>query len=108
VLDLVAVTPEGLAHTMREPHPFMGHDLFDEADLLRTRLRLFRDPVTWLAERGDGAAVVDWPLAAPLLIGLTGITCDDGDHADQLRNRLLRYGRVPPLYVAHCERRAAA
>jgi hypothetical protein len=108
LLDVCAttLTEPRQTFTLRGEAGLLGLDHFDRADIQRTRLRLYRDPIIWLQAGGQGCAVCDWLLAAPMLAGLSSIVCDDADQGDEVRNRLLRWGRCPSLFII-AQRRAA-
>ena len=98
LIDLVAVMPDREPMTLRGNAVLLGHHNFDEADIHGDRLYLHRDPVSWLASGGEGVAVLDWFVAAPLIARLPELLLDNVGHADMVWQRLRPYGK-PKIYL---------
>ena len=104
--DLVAWCPE---RPDRWWHRLGFARLLNEYAVLRAMgcrepLLLWRSPFNWLRMGCDGAVVLDWPLALPLLRGVSEVVAEDVDHGTEIERRL-RDRRGPRIMIP---RRAAA
>lgn len=90
----------------------LGFEHFHAAQLGGAdRLRLFGNPVDWMAAGGEGICVLDWSRAAlSALRGLgsdVAIACDNDGAAEALTNAL-RWGGLPRVAVDDFRGREAA
>jgi hypothetical protein len=82
----------------------LGEDAVLRAMGCREPLSLWRSPFQWLRMGCQGAVVLNWPLALPILRCVGEIVAEDVDHGDDIERRL-REKRGPRLTVP---RRVAA
>jgi hypothetical protein len=99
LFDLVAQHVDGRVATLRGDADLLGYDRYNAADFWKTRLRLYRTPVQWLANDGNGVCVLDWFRAKRLIADLPELLLDDSAHADEVAERLKPCRKRPALYV---------
>ena len=68
----------------------------------RKPLALWRSPFHWLRMGCEGVTVLDWPLALPLLRGVSEVVAEDVDHGREVERRL-RERRGPRISVPDLE-----
>ena len=78
----------------------LGEAAIESAIATRRPLNLFRTVPAWLAAESDGAVIIDWLTALPLLRRCRALVADDLRLGRELRSRLTASIRVPLIRVA--------
>ena len=98
LVDLVAFDPRrpGRWHVRLGACPLLG---IDNMGLWLEPLRLWRSPLGYLRAKLQGAVVLTWPAALPLLACCSEIIAEDVPHGREVRKELSRRNALPKISV---------